>query len=256
MELERSGLRRRLHRQIEPRARTSGLSSLNRLLVLVILAGTAAVILETEPLLANRYGAVFMAVEATLGAIFAVEYGLRIWVAAEDALWRPAWRSRLRFLISPAGLVDLLVLVATLAPFLGAEAVALRLLRVLRLAQIAKLGRMSAALRHLVEAVVSRRHELGLTLMLALGVMLAGATALFLLEGDIQPDKFGSIPRAMWWSVITLTTIGYGDAYPVTPPGKIVAAIVAFAGIGLIAMPTGILASALSGAARKNRKTE
>ena len=83
--------------------------------------------------------------------------------------------------------------------------------------------------------------------------MIFGATALYWLEGEGQPDKFGSIPRALWWAVITLTTIGYGDVFPITPLGKIVASVVAFSGIGLLAMPTGILAAALSDAVQKSR---
>ena len=91
---------------------------------------------------------------------------------------------------------------------------------------------------------------------LAVTVLVFGATALHLIEGDLQPDKFGSIPRAMWWSVITLTTIGYGDVYPITVLGKIFAALVAVAGIGLIAMPTGILASAFSEAVRDDARND
>lgn len=245
-------VRRWLHLQLDPRAWPGkGLSPVNTLLVFIILAGTAVVIAETEPLLATRYGALFATVEVLLGAVFTTEYALRVWAAAECGA--PAWRSRLRFVMSASGLIDLLVIVATLAPFLGSEAVAFRLLRLLRLLQVAKLGRMSVAMRHLVDAVHSRRHELGLTVILAVCVMIFGATALFWLEGEAQPDKFGSIPRALWWAVITLTTIGYGDVFPITPLGKIVASAVAFAGIGLIAMPTGILAAALSDAVQKNR---
>ena len=233
-----------------------GLSPLNKLLVVLILAGTAVVIAETEPLLAARYAAAFAIIEIALGAVFTLEYVLRLWTAVEETPSQPGWRSRLRFIVSPAGVIDLLVIVATLLPFFGGEAVALRLLRLLRLLQIAKLGRMSLAMRHLADAIGSRRHELALTVLLAGCVMVFGATALFWLEGEAQPDKFGSIPRAMWWAVITLTTIGYGDVFPITPFGKIVASVVAFAGIGLIAMPTGILASALSDAAQRNKRDQ
>jgi voltage-gated potassium channel len=107
-------------------------------------------------------------------------------------------------------------------------------------------------MRNLTDAVHSRRYELGLTMGLAVGLLLVGAAALYWIEGDLQPEKFGSIPRALWWAVITMTTIGYGDVYPITPLGKFVAALVAIAGIGLIAMPTGILAAAFSDAMRKD----
>lgn len=247
-------LRLRVHRQLDPRARTrAGLSTTNKLLALFILAGTALAIAETEPMLAARFGLWFVTVEALLGIVFAIEYAARIWSAEECGSDAQAWRHRLRFILSASGLIDLLVIVATFAPFLGSQAVAFRMLRLLRLLQVAKLGRMSLAMRHLTDAVRARRYELGLTVILAVCVMIFGATALFWLEGDAQPDKFGSIPRALWWSVITLTTIGYGDVFPITVPGKVVASLVAFAGIGLIAMPTGILAAAFSDAVQRDR---
>lgn len=246
--------RRRVHLQLDPLTRSKpGLSIINRILVTLILAGTAVVILETEPMLADRYGKLFGLTELGLGVIFMIEYVARVWAAAECASDRPSWRNRLSFVFSIWGLIDLLVIVATLAPFLGAEAIGLRLLRLMRLFQLAKLGRMSVAMHHLLTAVASRRDELALTVLLALCLMTAGATALFWLEGEIQPDKFGSIPRALWWAVITLTTIGYGDVFPITPIGKVVAAMIAFTGIGLIAMPTGILAAAFSDAVQKDR---
>ena len=93
-------------------------------------------------------------------------------------------------------------------------------------------------------------------LFAAIGLLVFGATALYLVEGHIQPDKFGSIPRSLWWAIITLTTIGYGDVYPVTVVGKIIAGFVAICGIGLIAMPTGILAAAFSDAMERSRRAD
>jgi hypothetical protein len=116
---------------------------------------------------------------------------------------------------------------------------------------LAKLGRMSTALRNLSLAITSRRYEFFVTMGLALCLLLFGATALYWIEGPLQPDKFGSIPRALWWSVITLTTIGYGDVYPRIPAGKFVAGLFAIAGVGVIALPTGILAAAFSDAVQR-----
>jgi voltage-gated potassium channel len=112
---------------------------------------------------------------------------------------------------------------------------------------------MSRALQHLMDAVRSRKDELIVTAGLAAAVVLFGATALYWAEGSVQPDKFGSIPRSIWWAVVTLTTIGYGDAFPITPIGKVLAAMVAVAGIALIAMPTGILAASFSDALARDR---
>lgn len=153
----------------------------------------------------------------------------------------------------PATWVDIVVLVITFVPLAGLNGQALRLVRLLRILRIAKLGRMSRTFRQLVAAIASRRYELILTMLLAIGLVLAGASLLYWAEGEVQPDKFGSIPRALWWAVVTLTTIGYGDVYPITPLGKVFAGAVAFAGIGLIAMPAGILAAAFSDAMQRER---
>ena len=109
------------------------------------------------------------------------------------------------------------------------------------------------AIRHLSYAVHERREELFLSVMLATIVLIFSATVMYLREGESSPDAFGSIPRALWWSVCTLTTVGYGDIYPHTVPGKICSGLTAIAGIGLIAMPTGILAAAFSDAFQKAR---
>lgn len=246
-------IRARLFRAIEPTARTEpGLSSLNWLLVILIVAATMIAILQTEPLIVNGREALFGRIELGFATVFAVEYATRFWVAAE----RPGngdWRKRLRFVFSLSGLLDLAIILVTIAPLITMNLMVLRLVRLLRIMRLAKLGRMSDAIRRVSTAVAARKFELLFTMGLAGAVLIFGATALHFLEGELQPDKFGSIPRAMWWSVVTLTTIGYGDVYPITVAGKIVASVVAVAGVGLIAMPTGILAAAFTDAVQRNQ---
>lgn len=248
--------RRRIHTQLDPLAWPGpGLSPTNIALVIAILLATAAAIIETEPSVSGPYRRVFSSLEVTFGVLFAIEYAARLWTAAEDArLGVHTWQRRLRFVLTPSALFDLFAIAITFAPFLGINALAFRLVRLLRVLRLAKLGRMSSALTLLMLTVRSRRYELTVTLALAGTVLVLGATALYWAEGDIQPAQFGSIPRALWWAVVTLTTIGYGDAYPITALGKVMAAAVAFAGIGLIAMPTGILAAAFSEAVREQRR--
>ncbi len=238
--------RANVHRQLDPRAwPRAGLSPVNKILVLLILVATASAILETEPAVAVPYGAIFAAAEVTLGIVFLIEYLARLWSVAEDRGKASALARRMRFVFSPAALLDLAVVVSSLVPMVGLNAAALRLVRLIRIARLAKLGRMSAALANVSRAIWLRRFELGFTLALASVILIIGASALHWLEGGLQPDKFGSIPRALWWAVVTLTTIGYGDVYPITAAGKIVASLLAIAGIGLIALPAGIMAGAM-----------
>ncbi|WP_334180326.1 potassium channel family protein [Pseudoxanthomonas sp.] len=251
--MSRHALRKKVHIQLDPKAWPGrGLSPANRLLVAAILIATVSAIVGTEPRVARTYAGTFSALELVLGIVFAAEYLARLWSVAErrEAGVSPTVE-RLRFALSPSALLDLLIIVITLVPFFAINVMALRLVRLLRILRLAKLGRMSSALGLLYGVVASRKYELMVTLGLASTLLIFGASALYWIEGDLQPDKFGSIPRALWWAVITLTTIGYGDVYPITPAGKFVAGLVAISGIGLIAMPTGILASAFSEAMRK-----
>lgn len=137
--------------------------------------------------------------------------------------------------------------------FQGVYGVMLRLVRVLRVFSLARNSDWAAAIFILGRAVQDRRRELCLSLGLAMIVLLVSATLLFVFEGPTQPDAFGSIPRAMWWAMATLTTVGYGDVYPVTVVGKLFAGVAAITSIAIVAMPTGIMAAAFSDAFEKMR---
>lgn len=249
-----AGLRRRTWVQLSGDPVGDGrLSLANRLLVIVIILAVLSSILATEPEIHARFGALIRSLEMLFVVCFAAEYGARLWTAPDGPGSGTAAQKRREFAISLLGIIDLIVLIVTLLPFFIPEVTVLRLARLLRLLMLAKLGRFSSAFQELLHAISARRYELYVTIALASFLVLFGATALYLVEGEVQPDKFGSIPRALWWSIITLTTVGYGDVSPVTPLGKAMASIVALAGIGLVAMPTGIMAAAFSEAMQKHR---
>jgi voltage-gated potassium channel len=249
-------LRQRVYDQLEPAARErKGLSLANKFLVVFIIVASAFAILETEQSLAGPNQWVFRSAEIVFGVIFSIEYLLRLWIAPDNPRWAKYRFPRLRYAVSVPAIIDLLAIIPTLFAFdAGGGSILLRFFRVLRILRLAKLGRMSHALQDLGQAVHDRRHELLLTVGIAGFVLLVASTLMYWAEADAQPEKFGSIPRAMWWCIVTLTTVGYGDAYPVTILGKILSGLVAVAGIGLIAMPTGILAAAFSDVVQRRRE--
>lgn len=248
-------LRQRVYRMVEPAAwGRPGLSPFNRSVIALIVLATVLAIIETEPTIVDLYGTQLAWAEAVIAVAFILEYAIRFWAAAEHGKHGGGWRSRLRFFVLPASLVDLVVIVTAILPFFGPSTFLLRGFRMVRILRLASLGGFSIALATLTEAVGSRRYELLLSLGFSLALMLFGATAMWLAEGAIQPEQFGSIPRSLWWALVTLTTIGYGDAFPVTPLGKLLAGFVAIAGIGLIALPSGILAAAFSDIAQRRKR--
>ena len=241
---------------LEPNARErQGLSTVNKLLVICIIVAAAFAILETEPELVDGRLGLFRTAELIFGAVFTLEYVVRLWIVPDNPDYAKYRFPRLRYAVSFPAIIDFLAIVPTFVTLgaTGGGSLLLRFFRVLRILRLAKLGRMSSAWHDLSSAVTERRHELLLTISIAGVVLLVASTLMYWAEAGAQPDKFGSIPRAMWWCIVTLTTVGYGDVYPVTLLGKSLAGLVAIAGIGLIAMPTGILAAAFSDVVQQRR---
>lgn len=216
-----------------------------RLVMAAILAGAALAILGTEPALPQSWRRVVDAGEIAVGVVFLVEYVARVWSIGEQPE-HAGLRGRLAYVVKPFAIIDLLALLPFFLGILGGEAFVLRVIRVLRLLAISKMIRYSEAMRIVVGAVIERRFELLFAMMLAGLMILVASSALYIVEGDKQPEAFGSILRSMWWAVVTLTTVGYGDVVPQTVAGKFFAGITALAGIGMIAMPTGILAASFT----------
>jgi len=249
--------RARLYCQLEPAAwRRNGLSPLNRGLFALISGAVVTAIIETEPTVADGHDTLFAVLEGLFGLAFSVEYALRVWTSAENPKYGPGWGGRLRYIVSPASLIDLLSIIVSVVTPTGTKPYFFRIFRLMRILRMVKLGRMSLAMGYLFEAIAARRVELLFSLFVGLFFLTLSASALYVVEGAVQPDKFGSIPRAMWWATATLTTIGYGDVYPVTTLGKVFAAISAIAGIGLVAMPTGIMAAAFSEAVQRHSRKD
>jgi voltage-gated potassium channel len=247
-------LKQAVFREIDPSARKSGLSVINKIIVLLIILAVASSVIETEPTISAGRELLFRTSEVTFGVLFLVEYVARLWVADLSPPYSSHAHPRLKFIFSPASIIDLMAIIPSFFAFAGGATLALRMVRFFRILRLARLGRFSKAWQHLGEAIHSRREELFLAFSLAGFTLLIASSMLYYAEGDVQPEKFGSIPRAFWWGIVTLTTVGYGDVYPITPLGKFLSALVSIAAIGTIALPTGILAAAMSDVMQRRRK--
>lgn len=247
-------LRLRVYCQLEPAAWPhKGLSPANLLLAILIVIAVAAAVIETEPAVSAGREMLFGDLEVAFAAIFAVEYMLRIWTVVENPRFAAYRFPRLRYMVTPIALIDLAAIVPVVFAFGGASSLVLRFFRIFRMLRLAKLGRTSHAWSAIREAIRDRRHEFGVVLAMVALTLLISSCLLYLAEADAQPEKFGSIPRALWWSIITLTTVGYGDVYPVTALGRFFAAVIALTGVMVIAIPTGIFAASFSEGLQRHR---
>lgn len=216
----------------------------NTFIVTLILLNVVAMILESVQAIHVCVPHWFLGFEYFSVAVFSVEYVLRVWSCVEDPPYRRPIRGRLRFVVSPLALVDLSAVLPFYLPFLAVDLRVLRMfrmLRIMRLMRIAKLGRYSQSLQMLLRVVQSRKEQLLSSASILLILVIVAASLIFYAEHEAQPKSFSSIPAAMWWAVVTLTTIGYGDVYPVTVVGKLLASVIAVLGIGMVALPTAIL---------------
>ena len=219
-------------------------------LVVVILINTLSLILSTVPSLKNAYSLWFHLVEYSTVAVFLVEYGLRFWAAPEGHAAGNPWRQRLRFVLSPTGLVDAAAIlpsvVAIFVLLISGDSLSLSFLLAVRLlTRSAKLARYFPDGRRLGTALRLKASQLLTAVAGLLVVLVIAAALMYFAESAAQPEVFSSIPAAMWWSVVTLTTVGYGDHVPVTGIGRLLAAVIAVLGIGLFALPAGILSAAM-----------
>jgi voltage-gated potassium channel len=218
----------------------------------LILLNVMVVILETNHEIFIEYQHYFNAFDLFTVILFTIEYVLRVWVCVRNPEYSSPVKGRIRYAISPFALVDLVAITPFYLPMIiPIEFRLLRLLRLLRIFRVLKLGRFSNAFETFVDVLRSKKEELTIAIIMATIILILSASALYQVEREAQPAKFGSIADAMWWAVMTLATVGYGDVYPITPLGKFISAIVALSAIGLFALPAGILAAGFAESIQK-----
>jgi voltage-gated potassium channel len=211
----------------------------------LIVANVLALILESVASIYGAYRLWFRSLEVVSVAVFSVEYLLRAWSSVEDRRFAGAG-GRLRYMASPLAIVDLLAVLPFWLPMIGGDLRILRTLRLFRIFWLGKLGRYSDALQTLGRVVAAKRAELAITGALGAALLLIASSLMYFAENAAQPEVFSSIPASMWWAVATLTTVGYGDVYPITPVGRVLGSVIAVLGIGMFALPTGILGAAFT----------
>jgi voltage-gated potassium channel len=222
----------------------------------LIFLNVAAVVLETVDWLYLRYASIFNAFEIFSVAVFTVEYILRVWSCTAKPEFKDPVQGRLRFMRTPLAIIDLMVVLPFYLPLLFPDLRFMRALRLFRLFRVLKLARYSSSLQTFADVLKLKKEELLLMLFAITILLVVSSSLMYDAEHEAQPDAFASIPAAMWWGIVTLATVGYGDVYPVTPWGKLIGSIVVILGIGLFALPTGVLASGFAEVLAKRKEEQ
>ncbi len=219
-------------------------SILQKILILLIIASSIIVIVETENDIYLKYQNFFEYSKYFFGVIFTIEYLIRVITCGYIKKFRGI-RGRISYIFSFWTLIDLLAILPLFISGVN-ETFLLRLFRLIRLFSVIRFGRYSTALKNVLDAISDRKQELIFAIAISTTVLIISSTFMYLLEAEHQPEAFGSIIRSIWWAAAALTTVGYGDVYPITALGKIFAVISAFSSIGIVALPAGILAGSFT----------
>jgi voltage-gated potassium channel len=237
-------VRRRVYQVLEKAANGDRISHLvDYFFIGLIVANVAAAVLHTVPSLGLTYDVYFALFERISIGIFTIEYLLRVWSSVEDYRYKSRI-GRLRFIFTPMALVDLVAFLPFyLTAIITIDLRMLRAIRLMRLMRLVKLGRYSESVQAMGTVLRQKQEELVICALMGSVLLVVVSSLMYFVENSVQPDQFSSIPAAMWWGVATLTTVGYGDIYPVTTLGRTLGALIAILGIGMFALPAGILAS-------------
>lgn len=237
-------LRRRLYEVLERARDDDPLSAaVDIVIICAIVINAVAIVVETLPWVTPGLARALRGLEVASVALFTVEYLLRLWTARYRRPAQGGVVGALRFAVSPAGLIDLIAVIPFYLPLIGVDLRIVRVLRIARFLRLLKLSRYMRTVSLFGKVLRERRDELVITVMMTTLLLLIASVLMYYLEGDAQSDKFPNILSSLWWAVVTLTTIGYGDVVPVTGWGRLLSGLVAVMGIGLVAVPTGIVSS-------------
>ncbi|MFA5033722.1 MAG: ion transporter [bacterium] len=226
----------------------------NVFIITLIILNVLAVILGTVKSF-SQYAVVFRVFEIFSVIVFTVEYILRLWSCTTDDRFKGLVTGRIKFALTPLSLIDLIAILPFYLPMIiPIDLRFIRIVRLLRLFRIFKLGRYSDSLKTFSNVLRRKKEELLISVFVILILLIVASSLMYFVECDAQPKVFSSILASMWWGVTTLTTVGYGDICPITHIGKFIGALISLLGIGVFALPTGILVSGFIEEIQKKRE--
>lgn len=224
---------------------------------ILIILNVVAVLFESYENMSAKFQTVLYGFELFSIAIFTIEYMLRIWTADLKYTSVSSGQAKLKFIFSGYGFIDLIAILPFFLPLLfKVDLRILRSLRLVRLLRIFKLGRHSSSLKLIGGVLKEVKYDLAVTSFVVIILLVISSTLMFYLENGSQPEAFSNIGQSLWWAVATLTTVGYGDIYPITAGGKFLSGVIALLGVGIVALPTGIISSAFVEKIQARKKGE
>jgi len=225
---------------------------LNGFIIILIILNVVAIMLETVESIYQPYAEFFRIFDLVSVIIFTVEYVLRVWSSNHDPRYAHSIHGRLRYMFSVGALIDLLAFLPFyIHVFAGFDLRVLRILRLLRFLRIFQLTAFMKSTRMVKNVFKTRVNDLKLSLVLILFLIIIAACLVYFAEHQVQPQLFSSIPATLWWSVMTVTTVGYGDMIPITEPGKIFTSLISLMGLAIFALPAGIITAGFLEETRK-----
>lgn len=225
-------------------------------LIFMVLLNALAIIIESMAEIFAVYRKQLIVFELISIMFFALDYFLRLWCITENSKYNHPLKGRLKYMITPMAIIDLMAFMPYIASIYADNFQYVKFFSILRFFRFLKVVRYIKAVKIFGNVLRNKRNELSFSFVFILFILLLVSTLMYYVEREAQPDDFKSIPHAMWWAIATLTTVGYGDVVPVTLAGKMLGGIIAILGIGLVAIPSGIMAAGFTDEIRKERELE
>jgi voltage-gated potassium channel Kch len=251
---EGRSFRAKLYALMEPTGHSGQLRTyVDNFIVFWVLLSIVCVVLESVESIHKVLALQFILIDSVAFGIFTVEYLIRLYTAPENPRFKKAFAPHAAYVFSPQAIIDLLAILPFLLEVIWPNQIDLRFLRVFRLARLLKLTRYTTATVTLYKVLRREWQVIFASVFIMLLLIVLAASMGYLLEHESQPDKFENIPQAIYWAVITLASVGYGDISPVTPWGRALTVVLSLVGVGIFAIPAGLLASAFTDQLRIDR---